>query len=741
MPDWDDKDIREWKERATSNQQYYSDRLSDRHYDSHSPDEYKYLKLKIAFSLFGSPEVKDDEKEIEISAYTEDQQTCTNSMFDRLEEYSKRDIEASFIFLMIKQFEQHYQLPVIRFKSTDGSEYFLDHYSRVYKSWDNFTEWNELPECLYCYPVNGWYRDSDENVKLEFSTSPRCNVGEKVVKYADYASIGTTIGSLGLLSVGLLFPPAAPICLPAATLFGATSGTYAVGRNGTKLIDRGYHGQSVNPFSDSQARACWMGAVGGALGVGTLGTARYITLLAQRGDVASKVLRATFNTMNVSSLSVNGLGILTNIYELSQKKGKITAFDVANLTLNILFFTHSAVNVKTARALIKDTQSNVLDHSKMQMDDQAQAGFKAYSKQNKADLRSTMYGNAKTIKILNKIDNPNQFFADLQQVRVDANVNASGVAKNMRVRVNNDLLVSINGELKIHPSKWVQVNAESRTELLECAKNIKENPSIALDHIRKVKTICNSERITFERTRKQTLDVLADKFGVSDVGLVKINGKRLFANLKPYEIDRIGKVLDSKGKNATQDFIDCVTHLAKELDCNSSGEYCSTIEYCYEYINDVRQNEKSMKGVKPSIQKVVDDLLTSKNVDGGRMQKLLQHYRQYQAKVSDLNANASPGFASDFHATYHYFKHETFGPNGKVSPKTYFEIIKEITKDDSLLINRNMSQEGDKMTYAFANPKDGAFCVVIKPLIQVDNDGAFVATLFYKRDVHVQPTA
>ena len=36
-------------------QQDHSDRLADKDYDSFSSEDYDYLKVKIVFSLFGSP--------------------------------------------------------------------------------------------------------------------------------------------------------------------------------------------------------------------------------------------------------------------------------------------------------------------------------------------------------------------------------------------------------------------------------------------------------------------------------------------------------------------------------------------------------------------------------------------------------------------------------------------------------------------------------------------------------------
>jgi len=724
----------DWKETAKEKQQYYCDRLDDRPYDEFRPSEHEYLKHKIAFALFGGPaSVAEDADEVRLSDWPQNQQEITNSIYHQLVKHSDSDVKVAFIFLMIKQGNEEYQLPVIRFVDSERKAVFLDHLTRIYKTWENFTEWNELPECEYCFPEGGWYkRDVHENVKIAFKESPRCNVGEQIVKAADTTSTVANIGSIALMGAGaissFLFPPAAPGLFATATYVGAASGVYSVGRNTTKLIDRGTHEQSVNPFTDAQARSCWLGAVGGALGVGTLGATKYITHLAREGEVASKFMRATFNTLNVSSLTVNGIGIVSNVYDLSQKE-KVTALDVANLSLSVLFFTNSAMNLKTARTIIKETQKNVLDFSKTKLDDQAKAGLRAFEKQNKKETRSTMYGNAKTIKGLKKINSPQDFFSGLQQVRMDVNT------KNVSVRINKDLLVSLDNQLKFHPTKWTNiVNQESRTKLIDCVNKISENPASAIDYVKDIKNICSKERIAFEVTRKEALKNLASKFGVDDVSMVKIGGKKVFDNLAPYEIDRIANVLESKGKHGTQEFFKCVSHVAKEMKVKSSGEYMAAAEYCFEYINELRH---SSSGRKPSIGEVTNSLNESIGKTGGQMQNLVGKFKTDMSNISSLNETASPGFPSDIHATYHYHKHRMFGPRGEISQQEYFDIISDITGQKDLNINPQgtITQEGDKVTFTFQNPQDGAKCVVIQPIVNVDNQGAFVATLFFDRRI------
>ena len=86
---------------------------------------------------------------------------------------------------MIKDDTNEYSLPLIRFVNKEQNDVFLDHFGRIYKSWNDFTEWNELPECVYCFPEEGWYRKSEEGeVLVGYKESPPVNkIIEQIVKY------------------------------------------------------------------------------------------------------------------------------------------------------------------------------------------------------------------------------------------------------------------------------------------------------------------------------------------------------------------------------------------------------------------------------------------------------------------------------------------------------------------------------------------------------------------------------
>jgi hypothetical protein len=126
--------------------------------------------------------------------------------------------------------------------------------------------------------------------------------------------------------------------MPASLALVTASSAYGIGRSTSKLVDRGEHGQTLNP-KDSQARLHWIGVVGGVVGLGTMGAAKCISNLARQGEAASKFAMVTYNAISISSLALNGAGIVDSIIDLAQKgKEDITAMDVITVSINFFSF-------------------------------------------------------------------------------------------------------------------------------------------------------------------------------------------------------------------------------------------------------------------------------------------------------------------------------------------------------------------------------------------------------------------
>jgi hypothetical protein len=80
---------------------------------------------------------------------------------------------------------------------SQGPDKFVDSNCRVYKDWNDFLLNNQFPECNYCYPRGGVY-DGDKNDKVivEFSKTPACNIGNKLLSVLDTASSVVMVSSV-----------------------------------------------------------------------------------------------------------------------------------------------------------------------------------------------------------------------------------------------------------------------------------------------------------------------------------------------------------------------------------------------------------------------------------------------------------------------------------------------------------------------------------------------------------------
>ena len=78
----------------------------------------------------------------------------------------------------------------------------MDPNCRVYKDWDDFLNNNQLPKCTYCYPRGGVYDgDANDQVYLEFGTTPAAKPGSLVCSALDTASTVVMVSSAGSVCV------------------------------------------------------------------------------------------------------------------------------------------------------------------------------------------------------------------------------------------------------------------------------------------------------------------------------------------------------------------------------------------------------------------------------------------------------------------------------------------------------------------------------------------------------------
>ncbi|KAI1706596.1 hypothetical protein Ddc_15227 [Ditylenchus destructor] len=266
------------------------------------------LLQRIGLILYGTPnnsikgngnneqELLDAEKQF--SLYPEDKRKNITKMAQRLEKYALRGSENRLEFsqklISIKRIKNggkvtYHPLLILRYHTQNPKaggkkelvEKFVDQKGRVYGNFDDFLKNNKLPKCVICYLDESGELIVDESIALK----------RKWRRRALLAIDGAvTVAAVGAGIVG------AVVTAPAVVLTGgavaAGTGAYFVARNTKQIIDKGTHGQSVNPLTNWENAFLWGGTALGVLGgvasaVGTLAATKVIS-----GNLALKAAKA-----------------------------------------------------------------------------------------------------------------------------------------------------------------------------------------------------------------------------------------------------------------------------------------------------------------------------------------------------------------------------------------------------------------------------------------------------------------
>ncbi|XP_049830530.1 uncharacterized protein LOC126272055 [Schistocerca gregaria] len=464
-----------WSRDPTEDQQRYYELLGDVcAYETNTSWGLLTLHRKVGYAICGLP---DEESKCDNAhtGYSKNKYKTIKAVVDFIRDVNKekteeRDqLDMAIIFVFVQYEEEVLQFPVFRILLTKSTWKFVDTSCRVYSSWEDYLTSNELPEGKFCWPLNGIYSggggdedadDADDKVQLGWGVTPAAQTGRKVVEVADKVSTVAALGATGVCLLGMATPLG-----PVMAVAGAVSGLYGAARSGVSLLDRGTHGQTVNPFSDRQAAMSWISVAGSVVGMAAGAAASRAANLARNGQVMSKTGQITCNALNVTSLAVNATGLGIGAISLSEriKEGEATPLEVAQFSASLLFFAHATVNFQTASQIIKETQKGVIeDFEKSLRSNRHRKQFKKLAKNTAAAGENPVDGNARVIRGIRSIDNKDDFFAGMVRTRKDFGSHKAVFSENGNIVVN--------GGAEIHPMKLYELDKQQRREFLSLAK-------------------------------------------------------------------------------------------------------------------------------------------------------------------------------------------------------------------------------------------------------------------------------
>ncbi|XP_069701501.1 uncharacterized protein [Periplaneta americana] len=590
----DDNSKPTWREVVVEEQQLYYEIFGDRDWDVYKENELEFLERNVGHALYGPPEELPDENKNGGTGYSSEKLKLIRNVCATIKEHSchpecgKSDVWVAMIFVSLNMEERSLPIPIFRIpKVTKESScnQFVDSNCRVYKDWNDFLKSNMLPRCTYCYPQNGVY-DGDENDKvlLEFGDTPACKFSSRLCSVLDTTSTVVMVGGMAVSAAAIFTTVAAP--LAAATAVGSVAtGVYGTGRSAAALADRGAHQQSVG-LGDAEARSCWLSVLGNSLGIASGQAVRAVTKMARNGEVVCRAGRIAVTALNFGSLTVNGLGLVNGFLVLREKSqtGKLTRLEVFQFASSLLFFTMSAVNVKTADALITEAQNGVIgDFEASLRSNRHRRVFRRVAKQTQGEAGNSMEGNAKVIRGITHIDNKDDFFAGL--VRVQKQLGKSKAS----VKLTDNGMVSINDELHLHPMRFWEIEKVQRQVILDATKNLNQGAWTQEQFDLEMQTICQDQNIVFESQRPHTVATLNEVMYNSSTGDKKAaaGGKNNLSNMTASQIDMLSRLLINFAKEYHAEIISVAIKVAEGLGYEKTADILKVVQFVVNYVKQV----------------------------------------------------------------------------------------------------------------------------------------------------------
>ncbi|KAM0728469.1 hypothetical protein ACS0PU_005251 [Formica fusca] len=255
----------------------------------------------------------------------------------------------------------------------DYGIWYIDICGRVYKSWADYIENNNLPKCTMVVPKDGFYQanlsypitEDYSTVWLEVIDSPACTWTTRICSGMDVISSITGFGTAGLC-VASLFTSLAPAAVITGLVANGASSIWTVARSSQQLADRKSHKESID-ILNKDALPHWVGIAGTIFGLGTVGGSAALSKAAANGKTVPTFAKVAFNTVQGGTLFLNGAGIIYQGYNMIDKymtDKTIDKIDALYMAIHIMFFIGAVVKIQFANDIIKSTQGKIINDYK-----------------------------------------------------------------------------------------------------------------------------------------------------------------------------------------------------------------------------------------------------------------------------------------------------------------------------------------------------------------------------------------
>lgn len=275
---------------------------------------------------------------------------------DRITELCSGDTTNYITILPVELYSNGklYELPLFRVSRYEKSQrYFVDNIGRSYTSFSDWYNNNRLPPGIMLYPGDGVLkqREGFQYSNCHKDDTPSNRTSTKVARGVDIGAsvvgIASAVGAT-VLSGGWALP---------FIIAGVGTAGYGTIRSTVNLVDRGTHGESINPFTNSESRMLWLGIAANLVSFGAMGATMRLGSLVANGKNISEAFRLVVNIANGVNLGVSGVATLNSVIYMICNWDDMSKADVLIQCVSIAFWTKGAITYKTAGTLIKDYQA------------------------------------------------------------------------------------------------------------------------------------------------------------------------------------------------------------------------------------------------------------------------------------------------------------------------------------------------------------------------------------------------
>ncbi|GLS46838.1 DUF4781 domain-containing protein [Methylobacterium brachythecii] len=231
------------------------------------------------------------------------------------------------------------QLPLFRVTDPSGAERYVDNTGRRY---DDFEDWrtnNKLPPGTQVYPEGGHLKaGADGKVALGQGNTPDTvdTFGEHLTSVVDKVALvgGIVAGGVLIVGTGGL---ATPVVVGAGAV-AAGAGAWGAYRSGSALVDRGEHGQSLNPITDSEARGLWLNLGASVASIGAFGSAARLAELGQAGRAIAPIEASLHGYVQAGAFALDTAAVANQGVDTARNWDRMSAGDRAASILQMGFW-------------------------------------------------------------------------------------------------------------------------------------------------------------------------------------------------------------------------------------------------------------------------------------------------------------------------------------------------------------------------------------------------------------------